>query len=338
MEKESKLITIAYRNYKNTRLFSWILGVATAVLIAAILALDLVLPLVGVLTLPLLILPIIFSGMLQHAFLNREGTLTVRGSVASFGLYFTQLFRGAFRYFMSLLKSVLLFIIIEMTISLAVSTIFQVTSQTFADSVNQLYESVYSENFSLEMFNQMLLANNMILFKYLAIVIIPSYFIAMLFLIYNFSRNSIVTYYLLDNKKANPQLARYVYADVLRYKRFPMLGDYLSLNWPLYVLLIAGYVGGAILGYYWKQDLVTMVALGNVLGMLLTMFFLPFYFSYQETLYKKYKPYFDNGTKNVTTYMLQNIQRNIELSNEEKQKLEEALKEESDNKKDSEEP
>ena len=58
-----------------------------------------------------------------------------------------------------------------------------------------------------------------------------------------------------------------------------------------------------------------MIVCGNVLGAALTMFVFPFYFANQEALYEKYKVYFDTGLKNVTNYMLQNIQKNIDLSN-----------------------
>ena len=72
------------------------------------------------------------------------------------------------------------------------------------------------------------------------------------------------------------------------------------------------------------------------------MFVFPFYFANQEALYEKYKVYFDTGLKNVTNYMLQNIQRNIDLSNEEKERLEQTFlddnKDEESKKKDSEEP
>lgn len=342
MERESKLIKNAFNNYKFAPLSSWLLGLATAVLIAALLAIDLVAPSLCVLTFPLLVVPIVFSGMLQHIFLREKGQLTVRGSIVSFGLYFTPIFRGSFRYFMSLIKSILLFLVVEMTVSFVLSTVYQVTSPEFAGMINELYETIYSDTFSLESVNEILMANNAILFNYLAIVIMPSYFLAVLFLIYNLSRNSISVYFLADNKKGSPQLARFVYADVLRHKRFPMLGDYLMLNWPLYVLLAIGFAGGAVLGYFWKQDLLTMIVSGNVLGALLTMLFLPFYFGNQEALYEKYRMYFDQGVKNVTNYMLQNIQKNIDLSNEEKQRLQESLlddnNEEESNKKDSEEP
>ena len=227
MEKESKLIYSAIQNHKKTLLSSWLLGVTTAILIAAIVAIDLVVPFLAVLTLPLVILPIVFSSMLQHAFAEKEGSLTIRGSLVSFGLYFTPLFRGIFRYFLSMVKSLLVFLVVEMTISFVVSTIYQTTSTAFMDSINQLYESIYSENFSLEMMNELLLANDMMLFKYFAIIIIPSYFLAMLFLIYNFSRNSIVTYYLLDNKKASPQLGRFVYAKMFNDLIIDFLDDFL---------------------------------------------------------------------------------------------------------------
>ena len=104
MENESKLTKQAYDNYKVARLSSWILGLATAILIAAILALDLVVPALCLLTFPLVILPIVFSGILQHIYLRQNGQLTIRGSLVSFGLYFTPIFRGTFRFLFSLLK------------------------------------------------------------------------------------------------------------------------------------------------------------------------------------------------------------------------------------------
>lgn len=342
MNNESKLTKQAYNNYKAARLSSWLLGVATAILIAAILAIDLVAPFLSILTFPLVILPIIFSGILQHIFLRQQGQLTIRGSLVSFGLYYTPIFRGTFRYFFSLLKSVILFIIVEMTISFIASTIYQVSSPQFMEMINSLYDTIYSETLSLEKVNDILMANNALLFNYLAIVLIPSYFTAVLFLIYNVSRNSITSYFLADNKKGTPQLARFVYMDVLRNKRFAMFKDYWMLNWPLYVALIIGFGGGAVLGYFWKQDLITMLVSGNVIGATLTMFVFPFYFANQEALYEKYKVYFDSGIKNVTNYMLQNIQRNIDLSNEEKERLKKTFldkqNEDENNKKDSEEP
>ena len=342
MNNESKLTKMAFRNYKAAPLSSWLLGLATAILIAAILAIDLVAPLLCLLTFPLIILPIVFSGILQHIYLRQQGQLTIRGSLVSFGLYFTPIFRGTFRYLFSLLKSIILFIIVEMTISFITSMIYQATSVQFVEMMNGLYETLYSESISLEKINELLMANNALLFNYLAIVLIPSYSIATLFLIYNVSKNSITSYFLADNKKGNPSLARYVYADVLRQKRFKLLKDYWTLNWPLYLVLLIGFGGGAVLGYFWKQDLITMLVCGNVIGALLTMFVFPFYFANQEALYEKYKIYFDRGIKNVTNYMLQNIQRNIDLSNEEKERLEKTLmdddKGEEGKKKDSEEP
>ena len=112
MNNESKLTKMAFQNYKAAPLSSWLLGLATAILIAAILAVDLVAPLLCLLTFPLIILPIVFSGILQHIYLRQQGQLTIRGSLVSFGLYFTPIFRGTFRYLFSFLKSIILFIIV----------------------------------------------------------------------------------------------------------------------------------------------------------------------------------------------------------------------------------
>ena len=109
--------------------------------------------------------------------------------------------------------------------------------------------------------------------------------------------------------------------------------DYWALNWPLYVLLLLGFGGGAYLGYVWGQNyssfysdvVTTMVSCGFVFGAVGASLFMPFYFSNQEVLFDSYKDEFEVSMNNVTNFMLQNIQRNIDLSNEEKERLKQSL-------------
>ena len=111
MSPRSKLIKDANDAYKVSPLSSWILGITSGVVIAAIIAIDFVAPFLSLLTFPLLALPIVFSATIQHLLFRRGAQLTVRNSLKGFGLYFTPLFRSSFRFFSSLIKSIIVFFI-----------------------------------------------------------------------------------------------------------------------------------------------------------------------------------------------------------------------------------
>ena len=132
-------------------------------------------------------------------------------------------------------------------------------------------------------------------------------------------------YYRLHVRGGHPRLIRYIYNDARRRNMGRMIKDYLSLNWPLYLLLALGFGGGAVGGYFWKYDLVTMFACA-VIGMaFLVSFFLPFYFYNQQAFYDYYVNEFRISTENVSQVLLNNLQANINFSQEEKERLEKTL-------------
>lgn len=318
---KNRLIKSAIDTYKIAPISSWILGLTTGILIAAIIAIDLVVPGIVIISFPFIIIPIIFSATLQHIIFKTKGQLTVTSSLKSFTLYYNPNFFGSFSIFSAILKGLIVFLAFEMTISFAASTILQATSTTFADSINALYETVYEYNFTYDDLVNIFNSNGGILFTYLCIVIFPSLFFAIVFMLYNISRSSIIIYYKMSAKNVSNRFAKLVYADVLRHKRMAMFKDYWTLNWPLYVLLTAGFVGGVIGGFFWRGDLVFMLSLGLVSSAALAMFFLPFYFGNQETLYDFYANQFVQSTGNITNFLLNSLQKDIDLSIEEKEKI-----------------
>ena len=322
---KNRLISDAYKTYKIAPLSSWILGLTTGILVAAIVAIDLVVPGIVAISFPFIIIPILFSATLQHVIFKTKGQLTFGSSLKSFTLYYNPRFFGSFSILGSLLKGLIVFLAFEMTISFIASTIFQATSTTFIESLNALYETVYEYNFTYDDLVNIFNMNGGILFTYLCAVILPSLFLAILVIFYSTSRSSIMIYYKMSAKNVSNRFAKLVYSDVLHHKRMAMFKDYWTLNWPLYMLLILGFVGGAIGGFFWKGDLVFMLSLGLVSGAVLGTFFLPFYFGNQETLYDTYAPQFISSTGNITNYLLNTLQKDIDLSIEEKEKMKENL-------------
>ena len=343
---QNRLISESIKNYKNAPFSSWFLGVTVGILITALTALNLVAPGVIFVVFPLLIIPIIFSGMLQHIIFKTRGQLTLSSSLKAFGLYFRRDFFGCFSIIISSIKGLVCFLAIEMTASFISSTILQATSKNFIDALTNFYTVIENESLVYSDILDALYAYDGILFIYFAAIVFPAVFIAFAYALYSMSRTSIVIYFKMHVKNINVRFAKMVYGDVVRRNRWRLLKDYMLLNWPLYLLYIIGSAGGVVGCFFWKGDLLYMFAGGLIGGALLSMFFLPFYFGNQEVLYEKYAEQFQISTNNVTSYLLQNLQNNIDLTIEEKERLEKSFNdfrnplEDDDerNKKDPEEP
>ena len=322
---KSKLKQQASEYYRHSPISCWILGLTSGVLVAAIIALDLLVPCISFLTIPLLVVPILFSAQVQHVMLKTQATITVTSSVRTFGLYFKRDFFGTFSILFNFLKSVIVFLILESAISMVASYIFIVVNPQFQASVNGLYELIYSYEFSYEDIINQLTANNYLLLNFISICVIPSTFIAIIFFIYNLSRYSLMVYYKMHLRRTDSRFAKLVYQFASRGRRMEMFKNYMSLQWPLYVLLVFGFAGGSVFGYFFYYDILKMISFGLVGGALLGAFFLPFYFSNQQAFYDMYAGLYDAVTKEVTTSLIGRLQSDIDLSEQEKERLEETL-------------
>ena len=322
---KSKLKQQASEYYRHSPVSCWILGLTSGVLVAAIIALDLLVPCISFLTIPFLIVPILFSAQVQHVMLKTEATITVTSSLRTFGLYYKRDFFGTFSIIFNFFKSLVVFLVLETTISMAASTIFVILNPQFEASINSLYQLLYSYEFTYEDIINQLNANYYLILKFLSICIIPSVFIALIFFIYNLSRYSLMVYYKMHLRRTDSRFAKLVYQFAMRGRRIEMLRNYLSLQWPLYLLLVIGFAGGSVFGYFFYYDILKMIGFGLVGGALLGAFFLPFYFSNMQALYDMYAGLYDAVTKEVTTSLIGRLQSDIDLSEQEKERLEETL-------------
>lgn len=323
--QRSKLKQQAREYYRHSPSSCWILGITSGALIAAILAFDLLVPFLSFLTIPLLIIPVYFSAVIQHVMLKTENQITMSTSFRSFALYFRRDFFGTFSIIFNFLKSLIVFLITETVISTIASSIILLTNPSFQSSVESLYNLLYSMEFNYEELMNLLNANNYLLLNYVVIAFIPSYFIALIFFVYNVSRHTMMVYYKMHLRRSDSRFARLVYQFALRGRRMEVFRAYTSLNWPLYLLLILGSVGGSIFGYYFYHDLFKTLAFGLIGSAAFGMFFMPFYFSNQQALYDMYAPAFIEATKGVTSSLIGNLQANMEMSKEEEERLKETL-------------
>ena len=323
--QKSKLKQQASGYYHHSPISCWILGITSGILIAAVLGFDLLIPFIAFLTIPFLVIPIYFSATIQHVMLKTDAQITVTSSFRTFILYFKRDFFGTFSIIFNGLKSVILFLILESTISMVASYLLLVINPNFQAAVESLQQLIYSYEFTYEDVINQLNANNYLLLNFAAICFIPSLFISLIFFIYNVSRYSMMVYYKMQMRRTDSRFAKLVYQFSLRGRRMEMVKNYLSLQWPLYVLLVLGFAGGSVGGYFLYHDLLKMSAMGLVGGALLAAFFLPFYFSNQQAFYDMYAGLYNQVTREVTASIIGNLQSDIEFSEQEKERLEETL-------------
>lgn len=317
----SKLKQHALDNYKQAPLASWILGLTTGLLIAALLALDFILPSIAFFLMPLMVLPILFSATLQHALLHANRPLTVKDAFKGFALYFRSNNSGSFGFFKSLLISVIAFFSIEMMISAVASTILQYTNPEFIDSLNTFYTMIQQTEFTLDDFDYVLSMNNYILLNYFYIVIFPSLYIAIIAFVYSITRNAMTIYFRFNMPNTPNRMINMVYREAKRGNRKKMLGDYLSLHWPMFLLLVLGLVGGTVGGFFWKQEIFFVLTCGIVSAAILVSFYLPFYFSNQEALSDEYEDLFRKSIETVTNRFIKTLEEDINISMEQKEEL-----------------
>ena len=321
----SSLKQHALEYYKKAPVASWILGITTGIIIAAIVALDLLLPSLSFFIFPFLIIPILFSTTLQFISIKNNQQVTMLSSLRGFGLYFRRDFFGSFSYLGALLKAIFTFLITEIVISSIASFAFMSFIPDFNETVLSFYELLQSEELEIETINSIFSADGGIMFIYFCVVFFPSMCLAIVYFVYNISRSSIMIYYRLHVRGGNSRLIRYIYNDARRRNMGRMIKDYLSLNWPLYLLLALGFGGGAVGGYFWKYNLTTMFACAVMGAAFLVSFFFPFYFNNQQAFYDYYVNEFKISTENVSQMLLNNLQANINFSQEEKERLEKTL-------------
>lgn len=325
--QRSSLKQIAINNYKSNALASWILGISTGFLIAAIISIDIIVPCISLITFPLLILPILFSSTLQHVFFKANQQVTFKSSIKSFSLYFNRKYSGSFSYLFNFLKSLIVFFVTEMVVSTIASSILTLVNSDFVQAAEDLYNLIYSsESYSYSDLMNALHANGNILYIYIGISLGPALFLAIIFLIYNLSRYSIMIYYRMRSRDMNKNFVRSVYNFSLRGHRREAFKNYMSLNWPLFVLLVVGLIGGGIGGYFVSDSIFSILSFALLGAAVLSTFFLPFYFSNQEALFEIQSPSLISGTKEVMEMLLKRMQEDIRFSQEQKDRFEQEMR------------
>lgn len=284
-------------------------------------------PTLLIITIPLVGLPCLFASHIAAYYLQINQPVTFSAYLRYYTGFFRSQFRSSFRALISFLKSLIFYFASVLIAGIILYFIFQYQyGDVFVKSVGDLtYYYFFSPEATTEELLEILNANNGLLLTFIIYISAFGIPLAMLAFIYYISFSSLSIYYRANVVFAAAPLLRMTINNTYSLNRKNMRKDWFSLNWPILVLSFVGMVGFAALDLLLIKRVDLLPAFVMVGGVVPLMFYLPFYFTNMEVIYKKYEEEFKKGNQRAIEEVLRKIQNSIDLSEEEKRSLEQSL-------------
>ena len=325
---KDSLRSVSFNRFKSNPTSYLAVGVMCGLFLIIATILAFIDPLLLIIAIPLIALPFLFASHVACYYLQINQQINISAFFRYFVGFFRVQFRGSFRALISFLKSLAFYVGMSFLAGIVLFLIFKAQyGETFVNSFNSLiHQYFYSSEATYEDIVEILNANDgqlLTFIIYASVVAIP---LAMLAFIYYVSFSSISIYYRTNVLVASASLLKMSVNSTYALHRKNMRKDWFALNWPMLALSFLGMIGFALLDLFIVRRIDLLPAFVIVGGVVLLMFYLPFYFANMETIYKKYEQYFKEGNQRAIETILARIQSSIELSEEEKKHLEESLR------------
>ena len=273
----------AFEIYKKHKMNSWILSIICGLFIAALLLIGILSELFYVIIIPLVVFPFLFSCFLCHLGLAHKDELTARNLFRGFNLFFRYPYRSSFSAIRSFFKTLL----VELAVSGAVLGICYAIysqSETFSVTINEIIDQLANSTLTNESLQALLDANDYEVSNYVNLTNAITFLIGALVFFVFITRESITIYTRLNIK--NVPLAHQIARAAIKvnYKKFNKA--YFALNWPLFLILIGGMIGGCVLAIFAFENYALAGVLGLVVGVALSSTYLPFFFANNEAIFE----------------------------------------------------
>jgi len=317
----------ALAKYKSHKLNSWILGLVCGLFSASIVALNIVLPSLTIITVPLLVLPCIFACAVLHEAINEGIEVNLSNFLKYFALFFRSPFNHSFNVIRNFFKSLLRFLGVFIISSVVVYMIYaNIYGDTFVNLYNAFAEAVYDETDS-DIINSLLMENDNLLMQYIISSIEPALFVSVFAFIFLCSKDSVKIYLSVCLPKSNSSFIHKTAKRAMHQHSKEYYKYHLGLNWPLIILMLVGFVGGRIMTGFVFDNPLMGVSVGVSFGFALSSFFFPFYFANNSTIFEEFEPYFKNSSKEIVEDLIHRIESVTEVDEEDKERFEKMMEE-----------
>ena len=161
--------------------------------------------------------------------------------------------------------------------------------------------------------------------NYFIFTLEPGLYLSVFVFVFLVSKESLSIYLSVHMPKANPS---YIHAT---YKRctHDNFGDfykkYLALNWPFFLLMLIGVVGGILLVPFDDLDPIKSITFGVMFGFTASSFFIPFMLCNNQALYEAFELDFRKASEDVAKDIIRRMQIFSDFTPEEVEKMHESM-------------
>lgn len=274
----------AINKYKAHKLNSWIISIICGLFIGALTLLGLISEVLIIVLIPFLILPFLFACVLSHAALSEKDELTAGNMFGFYRLFYRPPFFNSFSAIRSFFKSLLAELALGFVATGIIFAVFSTRTDTFIVTLNSLIESISDMSVTQESYTAALEANGGELGNFMDLTNGVSFLIFAFAFIFFILKEEITIYIRVITK--NVPLAHQIARYSIRENTKKYYKDFFALNWPLFVIILAGMIGGCFLSVLVFHNYGICGAVGLAMGIALSSIYLPFYFSNMEAIFE----------------------------------------------------
>lgn len=323
-----KVLKNTAKNITNTNYSSYLLlGIFFCIACVIAFCLELLMDGLGVFTVVLLIIPFFFGTIMQAYALQIEKQLVFSHFWRISFSYYRPQFFGSF----SLIKCFLKALLTELIAVIVFFAIFYFAyANVYGDAFLEAYQALdeflngYSGDF--ELLEDILEMNDQIMLNFIDSIGSLSSLVGAFFFIYGVTYSSIACYYRSSLKPENYSFNKSAVAVTIKNNRRKIAKDYWSLNWPLFILLIIGLCGGALISYFGFKTFTYSLVIGLSILFVLFIPYFPFYLGNSQALFLKYRDRIFGGISQTVRTVLNRVERMNGISNDQKDEIRNALK------------
>ena len=273
----------ALSKYKAHKFNSWIISIICGLFLGALTLLGIISEALIIILIPFLILPFLFACAINHASLSEKDELTASTMFGFYRLFFRAPFFSTFSAIRSFFKSILVELVLGFASTGIIFAIFA-RNESFIITLNQVIESVSDMSITEEAFRNALDANGGELGHFMDLSNSVNFLIFALAFIFFILKEEITLYIRVVTK--NMPLAHQIARTSIKENSRKFYKAFFGLNWPLFVIIVAGMVGGVVLSIMVFNNYAISGAVGLAIGIAISSVFLPFYFSNMEAIFE----------------------------------------------------
>lgn len=272
--------------YHNNGYIAYILFFFSLVVVAGIIAINLFLPALVYVLIPLIVIPLFFASEISIILLRRDGTITFGGFFRGFIGYFSDHFRSTYGVIKSGLFALAFFGGTLIVTAVTVSTAFTLTNYLgFSDFLFGLLKLS-----SVEVINTYLQEHAELINLFMMYTVYPA--ITMFFFVFMYltSREAGSIFYRANKSMLPGKLLQYLHRSFLKNNKALFRSYHWSLNYPFFILLAIGYGLGSYFGFLFDYSYNAMLTFGIITSLFIAfVIYGPRYLANKESIYEAIK-------------------------------------------------